>query len=412
MSYSHYHDDHYHPGRIPDGVTHFIDLIDSLNIADLFVRPVLTCESTPCVDTNTSFIFEYKGFRIIHLGDAQADIANISDPAHQALLLEKFQGRIDVLLMTVQGIQSLIPEAEMFIDLLQPGIVIPMHYWTPQYKEDFMAYLELQNDTAGKSYEVIRRPTADLSFDINDTIHDHVKVIGLTAYPYGSIDSPTRNKALNCPVSASSELDSNHIANRLVDGYYETAWRNQAGNDQRIVIDMKYNYLLDTICINALVEAVDYEIAISIDSLNWTSVYTYPATELSVDSIFLDGVKARFVSIQLNQSQASNQKYWIREIEVFARLVTRLPEIPFSDRPVLYPNPACEEVHIHSVPVGNAWIEIYDAGGSCRLKERLALNLSGKDQATVNISGLATGLYIVTIRTENRSESQKLIIQH
>jgi len=185
MTYSHYHEDHYDPDRIPPGVTYTLDLMDSLNIMDLWIRPVRTCESTPGVESNTSFIFDYMGFRICHLGDAQAEIMNIEDPAQQALILEKFPDRIDLLLMTIEGVYPFIPEAEKFIDLLQPGVVVPMHYWSPEYKEEFLAYLELQNVTAGKLYDVFRNEGPMLDFMVSDTIHENIKVFGLCPSPYG-----------------------------------------------------------------------------------------------------------------------------------------------------------------------------------------------------------------------------------
>ena len=185
MSYSHEHPDHYDPDRIPSGVPYTIDLIDSLNIMDLWIHPVRTCETTPGVESNTSFIFDYLGFKICHLGDAQAEIMNIADPAQQALILEKFPERIDLLFMTIEGVYPFIPEAEMFIDLLQPGMVVPIHYWSPQYKEDFLTYLELQNDTAGKNYEVNRLSGPELNVLSDDTLHTNIRVFGLSPFPYG-----------------------------------------------------------------------------------------------------------------------------------------------------------------------------------------------------------------------------------
>jgi len=194
MTYSHYHEDHYNPDRIPPGVQYTLDSLDFLNIMNLWITPVRTCETTPGVESNTSFIFDYRGFRICHLGDAQAEIMNIADSAQQALILEKFPEQIDLLLMTIEGVYTFIPEAEMLIDLLQPGMVVPIHYWSPEYKEDFLSYLELQNDTAGKTYEVIRHDGPILEMNPGDTLHDHIKVIGLTPFPYGETRIATQEQ--------------------------------------------------------------------------------------------------------------------------------------------------------------------------------------------------------------------------
>jgi hypothetical protein len=185
MSYSHYHLDHYDESRVPSFVPYTIDMLDTFNLMGLWVYPVRTCETNPEVESNTSFIFEYMGYRICHLGDAQAEIMNINDPEQQALFLQKFPDRIDLLLMTIEGIYPFIPEAEKFIDLIQPGVVVPMHYWSPEYKEEFLDYIEIQNDTAGKTYEVYRLEGPHINVVTSDTIHDHIKVYGLTPYPYG-----------------------------------------------------------------------------------------------------------------------------------------------------------------------------------------------------------------------------------
>ena len=185
MSYSHYHLDHYDESRVPSFVPFTIDLLDTLNLMNLWVYPMRTCETNPEVESNTSFTFNFMGYRILHLGDAQAEIMNIDDPEQQELFLQKFPDRIDLLLMTIEGVYPFIPEAEKFIDLIQPGVVVPMHYWSPEYKEEFLDYLELQNDTAGKSYEVHRLDGPHINVAANDTIHDHITVYGLTPLPFG-----------------------------------------------------------------------------------------------------------------------------------------------------------------------------------------------------------------------------------
>ena len=56
--------------------------------------------------------------------------------------------------MPIEGQSKFIPEAEEFIRLLQPRRIIPMHYWSDQYKEDFLVYLEEQNKNSSKKYQI------------------------------------------------------------------------------------------------------------------------------------------------------------------------------------------------------------------------------------------------------------------
>ena len=77
MTFSHQHDDHYDPDRIPEGVLHVLFQNDSLTIEGIEIHSVQTCESDLNEYSNSSFIFEYKDMKICHLGDAQIQIMNI-----------------------------------------------------------------------------------------------------------------------------------------------------------------------------------------------------------------------------------------------------------------------------------------------------------------------------------------------
>ncbi len=71
MTYSHtHHADHYDPSRIPAGVGYILKDMDSLSIDGLSITPIRVCESNINVEDNTAFLFSYKGFRFLHLGDA------------------------------------------------------------------------------------------------------------------------------------------------------------------------------------------------------------------------------------------------------------------------------------------------------------------------------------------------------
>jgi L-ascorbate metabolism protein UlaG (beta-lactamase superfamily) len=72
--------------------------------------------------SNTLYVFDYDGLTIAHLGDlayvpSQAQIENL--------------GTVDIALVPVGGGQSLSPaKAAEVISLIEPSIVIPMHYKT------------------------------------------------------------------------------------------------------------------------------------------------------------------------------------------------------------------------------------------------------------------------------------------
>jgi L-ascorbate metabolism protein UlaG (beta-lactamase superfamily) len=182
MTYSHHHDDHYDSARIPKSVSHILTGLDSLSINGLDIKPVRTGEDSINVESNTSYIFIYKGIKICHLGDAQAQIMNINNKDVKNQIRSIFPGTFDILLMTIEGKQKFISQAEAFIDLLKPRRVIPMHSWSQTYKKDFLNFLRAQN-TTGKKYEiqVSESPVYEFS-DPEKT--DSILVISLAPAPF------------------------------------------------------------------------------------------------------------------------------------------------------------------------------------------------------------------------------------
>lgn len=89
-------------------------------IGGVFITGVTTNEGKK--DRNLVFIFDYEGVNVCHLGDMQ------SVPSRTQV--EAF-GSVDVLLVPVGGGKALsAAKAAEVIALIEPGIVIPMHYKT------------------------------------------------------------------------------------------------------------------------------------------------------------------------------------------------------------------------------------------------------------------------------------------
>ncbi|MDX1437420.1 MAG: MBL fold metallo-hydrolase [Anaerolineales bacterium] len=75
---------------------------------------------------NTLYVFDYDGVNVAHLGDLNR-VPNQTEV--EAL------GTVDVALVPVGGGKGLnAPKAAEVVSLLEPGIVIPMHYSTPDSK--------------------------------------------------------------------------------------------------------------------------------------------------------------------------------------------------------------------------------------------------------------------------------------
>ena len=154
VTYSHRdHVDHA-GGKVPENVAHVLTNLDSLSLNGVRIRPIRTSEKSLEETDNTSYLISYKGFHILHLGDAQANISNIQQEDNKNRITKILPKHVDLLLMTIQGVDPLIRQSEAFIDLLQPKRVIPMHYWSKEYKASFLNYLYIQNKKPKKNYHV------------------------------------------------------------------------------------------------------------------------------------------------------------------------------------------------------------------------------------------------------------------
>jgi L-ascorbate metabolism protein UlaG (beta-lactamase superfamily) len=192
MTYSHTnHEDHYDPDRIPEGVSHILTAHDSLVIEGIHIKPVRTCENNINTESNSSYIFTYKDLKICHLGDAQAQIINIENQDVCDHIVEIFPDTFDLLLMTIDGTQQFLEQTEIFVDVLKPRRVIPMHYWTEIYKSNVLQNFEDQN-MPGKSYQVeeIDGPNYTLS---SEEALTPIKVISLKRAPF-SIETSVEEK--------------------------------------------------------------------------------------------------------------------------------------------------------------------------------------------------------------------------
>ena len=86
-----------------------------------------------------------------------------------------------------------------------------------------------------------------------------------------------------------------------------------------------------------------------------------------------------------------------------------VPDIPDNYISVhIYPNPASENVTISLSNLEGATIELYSITGNL-LRETMIVK--GKHTASVNVSGLSSGIYLVSVQTGNTIVNRKLIIK-
>ncbi len=155
VTYSHPHPDHYDSTRTPSHAKFILKNGDSLGTGNLTIIPIPTSEYNDSAKDNTSYLFLYKGIKILHLGDCQANIFNIDSAKDKAYVKNTIPTDCDVVLMPIESIRKFIPQTKQFIELIHLKIIIPMHYWSREYKSEFLNFLEKNNDSNDIKYKVI-----------------------------------------------------------------------------------------------------------------------------------------------------------------------------------------------------------------------------------------------------------------
>ncbi len=186
-TYSHGHEDHA-GGYFPNEIRHILSRSMSLEIDGISIKPIITSESSAGVNDNSSYLFTYKNFKILHLGDAQGDISEIAETDEQAHLRRILPEKIDLLLMPIgsSGRRNISnKQAEAFIDFVQPRVVIPMHYWTSWGKRSFLKHLERRNKTNGNRYRITKVKGPKYAIDLSRLqASDAITIISLEGSDY------------------------------------------------------------------------------------------------------------------------------------------------------------------------------------------------------------------------------------
>lgn len=111
------------------GTTHVLTGAGEFEIGGVFITAVQTAgggKKTKDKTRNTLYVFDYDGITVAHMGDLQ------ETPTQSEV---EALGTINVLLLPVGGGGSLnAAKAAEVVSMLEPNLVIPMHYSTPAAK--------------------------------------------------------------------------------------------------------------------------------------------------------------------------------------------------------------------------------------------------------------------------------------
>lgn len=112
-------------GAAVSGAQHNLNGPGEYEIGNVFITGIVT-KSAARANNNVIFLFDYDGLKVAHLGDldkvpAQTEIEALEE--------------VNILLLPVGGGNSLTAaQASELVSMLEPNIVIPMHYKLPGLK--------------------------------------------------------------------------------------------------------------------------------------------------------------------------------------------------------------------------------------------------------------------------------------
>jgi L-ascorbate metabolism protein UlaG (beta-lactamase superfamily) len=185
VTYSHtHHEDHYDPTRLLRPPRHILTKPTSLGVQGVAIEPIRTCEASPDMADNTSYAFTYRGLRLLHLGDCQANITQIGDPVNRERLAALFPEPFDLVLMPIEGKARYFHEAASFLDMLHPRRVIPMHYWSEACREEFLRLLVERSQDGRTPYIIEQDGTSEYRLRAHDHTTQAVTLVVLTPSPY------------------------------------------------------------------------------------------------------------------------------------------------------------------------------------------------------------------------------------
>jgi len=136
------------------GTQHSLDGPGEYEIGNVFITGIVT-KSASHANNNIIFLFDYAGLKVAHLGDL--------DKVPSQTEIEALE-EVNILLLPVGGGNSLnAAQASELVSMLEPNIIIPMHYQLPGLK------LELEDVDRFLKEMGVTEPTVEDSLKISLT---------------------------------------------------------------------------------------------------------------------------------------------------------------------------------------------------------------------------------------------------
>jgi hypothetical protein len=209
--------------------------------------------------------------------------------------------------------------------------------------------------------------------------------------------SPLQNQnvAYQKPAFASSVESASHSASFAFDGNGNTRWSSTYNDPQWIYVDLQQNYNINRVRLDwEAACARMFQIQVSTDNQNWTTVYSNYNHAGGVTDVQLSTV-GRFVKMY-GWERATPWGYSIWEFEVYGNPVSgqrRMVDGEQYDQKeetlTIYPNPASQQVFISGFDKLTE-VKIFDMSGLVKAEFKLVA-----ESVTVDVSFWPAGIYII-----------------
>lgn len=213
------------------------------------------------------------------------------------------------------------------------------------------------------------------------------------------------NIALNKATQTSSNENAGTPGSHAVDGDATSRWSSLFADPQWIYVDLEEAYDIKQVVLKwegAFGEA--YQIQVSDDASNWTTIYTESAGDGDEDIINVTGT-GRYVRIY-GTKRGTPYGYSLFEIEIYG---SKSGSSNIEDTNMLefsvYPNPANEVLNIQAASSIDV-ISIYSIAGHKLITEQCHQSFK-----TIDISRLRNGMYIIEVESVGAVAVRRFIKQ-
>jgi hypothetical protein len=216
------------------------------------------------------------------------------------------------------------------------------------------------------------------------------------------------NIALNKRAVSSTNENTTLIPAAAFDGNGSTRWASAGNTDPSwIYVDLGNTYNLSTIVLDwETALGADFQLQVSSDSLNWTTIKTVVANKAYMNALAVTGT-GRYVRM-LGTKRGYPAGYSLYEFEVYGVLASAALKAAVQlskEDIVVYPNPASGIITINSGKAEMSGISITDVHG--RYVRTVPMRM--QHSVSVNIASLRAGIYFINIKTTTGVVTKKLV---